>query len=108
MDKSIEQAKSKYESVINKFRSGNAVQVERASVTRKELDGFFRYWLFKLTDNHLNQNSDIAFDEWAKDPFTHWTCDEDAAYQAWCEQQEKIDILEARIKNLESGEAFDE
>lgn len=90
---SIESNKKAFETVKRKFTSANSIPVERATVTRSELTGAFRHWLFTLTDNHLNEDSDCEFNEWLIDPATHWISDQDAAYQAWNKQQETIDKL---------------
>lgn len=98
---SIERNKAAFEGIQNKFKSGNGVPVERITVTRQEMTGAFRYWLYKLTDGGLCRCSDDEFEEWVNDLATHWTSDLDAAWQAWQEQQETIDVLRARIKDLE-------
>lgn len=104
--RSMEESKEAFDAICNKFKSGNSVPVERASVTRRELDSAFRYWLSTLIPEGSAEGSWKDFQEWLEDPFTHWINDQDAAWQAWQEQQEKIKLLEARIKNMEKDGMF--
>ena len=85
-----------FKTVQRKFSSANSVPVERAMITRDELNYAMLYTFYKHPTFTVD-NVDDEFEEWVNDPLTHWTCDKDAAYQAWQEQQETIDRLKGLI-----------
>ena len=104
MNKRMIFCKETFDAIGERFRAAKIQQVDEVVITQGEMLQAFQYWLYKMTDKGREESSDKDFDVWINDLSTHWISDVDAAWQAWQEQQEDIDILRARIALLEESQ----